>query len=116
MKNNTERTKQLLVQALQNVPNDFALTEVKFFIKTALQKLEHVEKKRDRREQTAATPHESWWQSVTGNLTNPLTPKHTLDTIDQMIEAEYNKLNELAERKKKKTDDGDADDLQALFG
>ena len=46
MKNNTNQTKELLQKALVNIPQDFSLSEVRYHIRVALNKLENVEKKR----------------------------------------------------------------------
>jgi len=50
MKNNTEDVKLFLKKSLQNLPNDFALSEVRANIQMALNGIEKLEKKRLKRE------------------------------------------------------------------
>lgn len=115
MKNNTKDTKAYLQKALQNIPNDFALSEVKFYIQTALQKLETVERKRESRERVAATPHNTWWKMINGQLVNPYTPITTLRIIDEMIADEEQKLEDLARKKNEKNKpDSEVEDLRTL--
>lgn len=85
--------KALLQNALSNISDDFALTEVKYHIRTALAKLEHVEEKRAKREQRQAK--EPYFQWNNGQLLNPVQRTAALKTLDQMIEAEKKKLEAL---------------------
>lgn len=109
MKNNTDKLKTLLSQALQATPGDFALQEVRSLIHSAINKLEHVEKKRERREQQVKTNN---WPVVNGQVMNPFAIKQTIDAIDEMIASEKQKIEELNRRKIKH----DGEDVQELFG
>ena len=109
MKNNTNTSKELLKKALINLPNDFALTEVKNLVRNALFKIEAVEKKRDKREQNIQqqnTINTEKWQQASFNqqLSN-------LQAIDDMIKIEQEKLNKNKNRKK----NNDDDDLQQIL-
>ena len=50
MKNNTKEAKINLEKALRNIPNDFALFDVKRYIKLAINKIDEIEDKREKRE------------------------------------------------------------------
>ena len=92
-----DQTKSLLQKTLSSVPNDFALNDVRFHLTHALQKLEHVEKKRINREKPSL--HQQWRERINNNVINPLTGPDTLGAIDNMIENEQKKL-----KKKKEPD------------
>jgi len=108
MKNNTEKLKNLLSLALQSAPQDFALQEVRSHIRHALTKLEHVEKKRDRREQPVQTNN---WPVVAGQVLNPNAFKQTIDAIDEMIESEKKKIEDVSNRRKNKNEGEDIQEL-----
>ena len=44
MKNNTKETKEALLKALSQIPQDNSLSEVRYHLRVALDKLENVEK------------------------------------------------------------------------
>src|SRR6185436_17361896 len=102
MKNNTEKVKSLLQQALQAVPSDFALTEVRSFIRAALQRVEAVETKRERREAQFTPP------AVSSAHT-----KATIQFIDEMIGLEKEKIKGINQRK---TNNDGFEDIQAILG
>lgn len=89
----TERSKVLLRQALSNLPEDFALREVRFYLSQAISKLESVEKKRVSRQEA----QEKRKEMLLGN--NFLSVQQTLDTLDDMLEAENQKLEEIKSKK-----------------
>lgn len=97
MSKNTEKSKDFLARAIQNLPNDYALSEVRQFLKMAMARLEHVEKKRENR---AMNQHERWQQDLEVGLQNPYNAKQTLDEIERMIAAEASKIKNIQERKK----------------
>src|SRR4051812_28568242 len=113
MKDNTRQVKSLLMQALQNVPEDFALSEVKAQIRTALSKLDKVEQRRERREQKPVT---NQWPVVNGQVINPYAVKQTIDLIDEMIATEQQKIQEIKRRKKVDDHEGEDEDFQAILG
>jgi hypothetical protein len=110
MKNNTQKLKELLVQALQNVPNDFSLSEVRAQIRSTILKVEQVEQKRAKREQQQVT---NQWPVVAGQVQNPFAVKQAIDAIDEMISSEKKKIEEINTRRKKPDED---DNLQAILG
>lgn len=97
MKNNTENAKELLQKALSQTPQDNSLSEVRYHIRAALGKLEHVEKKRNRREINAKHREEVKISTTSSN--------RIIQVIDEMIAAEIDKLTEIKQRKKKTEDD-----------
>lgn len=107
MKNNTEQTKVLLQKALLDTPADFALSEVRFHIRAALNKLETVEKKRAKRE----VAHE---QRKTVTAQQAYNPFAALQAIDEMIAEEKAKIEDIHRRRNKPKDGSDDEDLQLL--
>jgi len=49
MKSNTDMAKELLVRAMRALPSDFTLFEARRYVSLAIQKIESVEKKREKR-------------------------------------------------------------------
>lgn len=110
MKNNTNEAKEYLVNAIRKLPNDFALSDVRFHLKTALNKLKSVETKRLQRESQQTTNN---WIVANNELMHPEMAKKVVSQLDAMINTEKLKLEEL--RKKKEPKDGN-EDVQAFFG
>ncbi len=117
-KNNTEQTKAHLQKAISSVPADFALREVRFHLQQAAKKLEEVEKKRLAAEakKQQVTPYQLWHERLTSNLRNSNSPQHTIDIINDMLAEEHAKLDEILERKKKKTSADDLEGEDTLLG
>jgi thiamine pyrophosphate-dependent acetolactate synthase large subunit-like protein len=111
--NNLSPTKEFLNKALNNLPADFAIQEVRSHIRHALQKLEHVEKKRSSRETVQKTQHATWHEMINNGVQNPNTPQRTIDIINQMIAEEKAKLDDIKTRKSKIVKD--TDNLDTLF-
>ena len=115
MKDNTQRAKEFLQQAIRAMPDDFALSEARAHLKLALQKIENVAQKRDRRElqlkenEAIARQKELIQKQNLGLVPGSL--KATLDLIDEMIADEHAKINVLREKR----DSGD-DDIQTILG
>jgi hypothetical protein len=116
MKNNTERSKQFLSQAIQSMPDDFALSTARQQMRSALNEIQKVESKREKREEVNQ-------QAVLDSLENkimygtPYDAKAALKAIDELIGLEKSNLRAIQERRKQieKPEDGD-EDLQALLG
>lgn len=80
--------KEILLEALKALPDDFALSEARFHIKAAIAKIEHVETKRERREEVKK-------QIDMAELVKKMSPakaKDALEYLDSMIEEEKQKL------------------------
>lgn len=106
MKHNTEDTKNKLLQILGSIPQDFALQEVKNYIRAAILKLESVEQKRAKRE----TAYQARIKSLA-----LIDPKSAIKAIDEEIIKEKNKLLESSKKKNKNVDEGEGD-VESLFG
>lgn len=130
MKNNTETSKQALSQALRNLPSDEVLSEVRYHIRVAINKLEHVEKKRAKR-QISQTSHDKWQESLASgrealtagvNSQQAYDMKRSINAIDQLIKAEQRKLDQIAQERQKKPqpqqdiEPDDGDDLSTIYG
>jgi len=97
MKDNTQRLKTLLQQALRECPQDFALSEARFHLNAAMTKVEQVEKKRHRRHEAEQEQYRQQW--VVGST--GMNVRETLGYIDTMIAEEQKKIQEIAERRKR---------------
>jgi len=105
MKNETIKTKEHLVRALNELSYHNDVGEVKTYIQKAITALETVEKRRGVRSQTPQqTAAERWQFDLQLGLINPFNAKMTMKTLDTMIADENKKLaelrNRLAEQKK----------------
>lgn len=114
MVNKTDAAHQYLANALKNLPKDNALSEVRHHMLQAIRKLEHVSKKRSRKESQAPTANQNWQFALNQGIVNPASdPKTALLQLDQMIEAEKAKIE--AERAKQR-DVPDEPDSGLLMG
>jgi hypothetical protein len=107
MKNNTNDVKNYLRQALMSVPDDFNLQDVKSHINKALSVVESVEKKRLVREQNV--------QKRKSIVLNKNDMSKTINIIDQQLNAEKIKLEEIKNKKKVNWQDENSE-LQNVFG
>lgn len=111
LKNNTEETKAALLKAIQYIPQDNSLSEVRYHLRVALDKLEHVEKKRERREVNAERREMAKPQG------NPygFDPFRVLQAIDEEIAKEKGKIEEIQRRRKESKEKGDNDEFQTIL-
>jgi len=111
-KNKTEASKNHLFKAMQQLPSDFALREVRYHIGQALKKIGIVETKREKRE-TAQTQAKSWDEMLKTGIFNSNTPGRTIDVLNRLIDEEKKKLMDL--QNVQKNDKGN-DDVQTILG
>ena len=109
MKDNTQKAKQLLQQAIREMPQDFALSEARYHLGAALSKIQEIEKKRERRHIQELQQQQQ--QLQVGQSTNI---RETLNCIDEMINAEKRKIEEINERRKQRQQPQDDDDEPLL--
>jgi len=107
---NTERSKNLIAEAIKSLSNDFALSDARAMLTKALNEIQHIESKRARRENidykpTATTrfaeSHVSK-ETTTARQSQPWTHEQILSTvslIDKMIAEEKQKLEDLKKPK-----------------
>ena len=97
------KSKQLLGQALNALPEGSALSAIRTHISRAINEMEIIEKKRVKRSEDALTPREKWELDIaTGTMVNPLTVQQQQDVIgriDQMISSEQEKIEDSQEKK-----------------
>ena len=105
MKNNTDVVKSLLNQALVNTPDDFALNDVKIFIRKALGIVEGVESKRSLREQKRVERKQL--------QISPTQLPSVLDAIENELKNEKMKLEEI-KKKRSSVSLSDQDDQNGL--
>ena len=103
---NSGMAKDFLTKALLEIPDDFALSEVRFHIRSALMKIENIEKRRKIREASYQNRKEEEVKRKEKYF-NPLSPKQTIELIDSMIESEKKKLT-------KKDQEGD--NFETFYG
>ena len=98
-----EKSKQLLGQALNALPEGSSLSAVRTHISRAINEMAIVVKNRVKTSEDALTPRQKWELDIsTGTLVNPLTANQQFDVlnqIDQMISGEQDKINELQNKK-----------------
>jgi len=104
MKSNTAKSKQLIEQALRELPDRFALRDVRYNLARALSEIGRVENKRGKREAIQMTPHQKWEMDKETNrlVPNNLTEQQKVDVlgqIDAMIAAEQQKINSKSQNK-----------------
>ena len=101
MKDNTSQAKAHLNEALRSLPQDFALSDARYYIRHALNKIEHVEKKRGKRAAAAAeiTAQQEWQDQLNKNTVNPLNARQTIHALEQMVADEHTKLESLRNKK-----------------
>jgi DNA topoisomerase VI subunit B len=99
VKNNTQRSKALLQQALSNLPQDGALQSARQYLGKALQEISKVEGKRQKREVIRQDVEKQWkekmemfWQP------SPDQAQNMLNQIDSMIEMEQKKIEEIQQK------------------
>jgi len=112
MKTNTNETKAALQKALAQVPQDHALSEVRYHIRAALGKLETVEKKRDRREVNSERRELARGQ---GNAYS-YDPFRAIQAIDEEIAKEKAKIENIQRRRTQDDEKDDGDELQTVLG
>jgi len=113
MKNNTNETRAALQKALAQVPQDHALSEVRYHIRAALGKLETVEKKRDRREVNSERRELAQGQ---GNAYS-YDPFRAIQAIDEEIAKEKAKIENIQQRRRTQDDEkDDGNELQTVLG
>ena len=92
----TERSKQLIEQALRAMPQDFSLRDARYHMGRALSEIQKVEKKKIKR-QSVMTPRQQWeFDLQSGKLTPPGTNQQKVDhikQIDELIAAEQAKID-----------------------
>lgn len=94
----TDQAKTFLQKAIQHMPNDFALAEVRYHLRLAAQKLEHLEVKKQKREEVQK---KATWYPSPGSLA----------TIDQMLADEKARLEEIIKSNQKSPEPTEEDTL-----
>ena len=115
MKNNTEEFKVTLQKALSLLPQDYALTEVRYHLRVAINKLESVEKKRERREVNSERRDLAKQQG--DSFVSPYDPFKAILAIDEEIAKQKSKIEEIQRRRQQVKDEkGGDDELSTVFG
>ncbi|RDJ35604.1 MAG: hypothetical protein DWQ19_12365 [Crenarchaeota archaeon] len=102
MRSNTEIAKDLLLKAHKLLDGN-ALGDARYRISMALQEIEKVESKREKRKEVAQTIANQWKDKVQQQTNNLISPRESLEMIDKMIEDEKKKLEKKEEPKDLRT-------------
>lgn len=107
MKNNTNKTKDLVAEAIRNLPQDFALTDARHYLLKAYNEIEEVENKRAKRENIRKP--QKGFSKVANERTSQVaaesphwTPQQILgivNYIDQQILEAKQKIDEIQKSK-----------------
>lgn len=92
---NIEKIRSLLQQAFQSIPDDFALSEVRHHIRSALTKIAKMENKKSKPEEVKTPTWNELIKDGMKTIVNSNTPGRTLDIIKQMIAKEQQKLSSI---------------------
>jgi hypothetical protein len=105
MKNNTSIAKNYLIQAIKNMPSDFALSEARVHLNFALKEIEKTEKKRAKRgvsqpgtAKVAKIAESSQSQVARQPIAQPWSQqqiKGVINYIDGLIQQEQKKIDEI---------------------
>ena len=109
---NINETREALKKALVKAGTENALSEVRYHIKAALNKLEHVESKRNRREIHLEKRLE---KKKIPNVVTDYDPLLTLQAIDEEIAKTKSFLEDI-QRKRSAEDEEEDDGFQTIFG
>ena len=100
---NTEKARQKLSEALKALPGEFGLSTTRQHMVNALKSITKYEEKSGKKKGEQFDMHQKYWGEVEGRAVNqPMTevsPKavmKTLQYLDNMIDAENHKIDELA--------------------
>ena|ERR1019366_3665078 len=107
MKDNTAKAKQMIAQAIREMPQDFALSEARFHLQAAISNIEKVEDRRLQRHQQEQKQFQQTWNVGGGQ---PVNLRETISTIDDLIDVERQKLQDIADRRKKRQTPEEDDD------
>lgn len=92
----TQSSKQHLIAAINALPSDNVLSDARRHLKTALNEIEHVEKKRLRSQVTQASIAKEWEAKIEQNIKkgigHPVAVAAALKRIEQMIKDEEVKV------------------------
>lgn len=97
----TDKTKQHLIAAIQNLPENNALANAKIYLQRALREIESADAKTIKRTETNHQNKiaEEWKRKLGQMAQNPLTAKQTLAFLDKMLENEKKKMIESQKKK-----------------
>ena len=105
MKHNTSEAKNAIQKALISLPDDFALSEVKHYLVAAINKIDQVENKRAKRQVKQEQ------RKHIANKSSVFDVRKAVEAIDEEIEKEKSKLDQIKMRMK-----GSDDEFQTVFG
>jgi hypothetical protein len=93
MTKSTIASKQLLQRSLQNLPDTYAMGEVKASIHAAIAKLDRLDVKKEKKSQIQVekklTPAEQWRENIAKGISGPISievGRNRLAAIEKMIE------------------------------
>lgn len=113
MKNNTQQSKQFLTQAIQALPEDFALGSARSHLRAALNEIQKIEGRRVQREElNKQVELSNLEKSIIGG--GNYDAREAIGVIDELISQEKKNLIAIQERNKQQQDSVDDEDVQTL--
>ena len=111
----TERSKQLIEQALRSMPQDFKLRDARYHMSRALAEIHKVESKKAKR-QAVTTPRQQWEMDLkSSKLINPaMNGQQKIDylkQIDELISTEKEKIDSIDNPQSDSIDNPQSKDL-----
>jgi len=103
MKNNTSESKVLLEKTLRSLPIDHVLQGARYHLKCALNEIQKVEGKRQNREVVRKTSEEEHKAKMGNFFITPDIAQAVLDGIDNMIDEEQTKIENMKKKSEKQT-------------
>lgn len=113
MKNNTQQAKELLIQAIQSMPSDFALSEARSYMKSALNAISKIENRRIKRQRDMEIQEELQREKMV-SMPQVYDPMAFLDEINRMIEEQKNIIKNPSQNNQE--DEESSGDNETLFG
>jgi len=99
---NTSTARQKLSEALKYLPGDFGLSTTRQHMVNALKSMTKYEEKNTKKKGEQSTMHQQYWGEIEARATNepmsevsPQAVMKTLQYLDNMIDAENTKIDEL---------------------
>lgn len=99
---NTKVARQKLSEALKHLPGDFGLSTTRQHMVNALKSLTKYEEKSNKKKGEQLNMHQQYWGEIEARAVNqpmaevsPMAVMKTLQFLDNMIDAEQSKIDEL---------------------
>tara|TARA_Y100000034_G_scaffold38278_1_gene46999 strand:- start:20423 stop:20770 length:348 start_codon:yes stop_codon:yes gene_type:complete len=110
---NTKKARQKLAEALKELPGEFGLSTTRQHMVNALKSITKYEEKRGKKKGEQIDMHQQYWGEIESRAVNqpmsevsPVAVMRTLQFLDNMIDAENLKIEELNKPVEEETGQG----------